>query len=77
MVPGHRPPGFAVVLGLVSLTIACTEPNEPVARVDVTPSRVELALTDTVQLTATPRDSRGNELFDRSIRWASNDSAVA
>jgi alpha-tubulin suppressor-like RCC1 family protein len=49
----------------------------PVATVDVTPSSASVEVHQTVQLTATPKDSAGTPLAGRTISWASSDTAVA
>ncbi|HEV8266218.1 MAG TPA: Ig-like domain-containing protein, partial [Gemmatimonadales bacterium] len=49
----------------------------PVATVDVTPSSASVEVRQTVQLTATPKDSAGTPLAGRPISWTSSDTAVA
>ncbi|HEV2750218.1 MAG TPA: Ig-like domain-containing protein [Gemmatimonadales bacterium] len=49
----------------------------PVASVTVSPSSANIAITGTVQLTATPKDANGNPLSGRAISWASSNTNVA
>src|SRR5206468_1975223 len=49
----------------------------PVAVVTVTPSSASLVVGQTVQLTATAKDSAGNTLTGRALSWASNATGVA
>ena len=49
----------------------------PVASVSVTPSSANVAITGTVQLTATPKDANGNPLTGRAISWSSSDNTIA
>jgi uncharacterized protein YjdB len=49
----------------------------PVAAVTVTPSSGTVAIGQTVQLTATPRDASGNPLTGRAIGWSSSDNTIA
>jgi len=49
----------------------------PVASVTVTPSSANVAITGTVQLTATPKDANGNPLTGRAISWSSSDNTIA
>src|SRR5947208_393569 len=55
----------------VTVTVA------PVAAVTVTPSSGTVAVGQTVQLTATPRDASGNPLTGRAISWSSSDNTIA
>jgi glucose/arabinose dehydrogenase len=48
-----------------------------VAQVEVTAPESMLVIGQTVQLTATARDSAGNPLDDRTFVWASNNTSVA
>src|SRR5207249_1116245 len=48
-----------------------------VPTVPVTPSSGTVAIGQTVQLTATPRDASGNPLTGRVITWQSSNSAIA
>ena len=49
----------------------------PVASVTVTPSAAALAVGETAQITATPRDANGNALSGRTVTWATSNAAVA
>jgi len=49
----------------------------PVATVTLTPSSANVAITGTVQLTATPKDANGNPLTGRAISWSSSDNTIA
>src|SRR5205807_588333 len=49
----------------------------PVASVAVAPASANIQTGQTVQLTATPRDSAGNPLTGRTVMWASSAGAVA
>jgi len=49
----------------------------PVASVTVAPSTASIAITGTVQLTATPKDANGNPLTGRAISWSSSDNTIA
>lgn len=49
----------------------------PVALVTVTPTDPALEVGETVQLTATLEDFRGNELTGRTITWTSSETDVA
>ncbi len=55
----------------VNVTVA------PVASVTVAPSSANIAITGTVQLTATPKDANGNPLTGRAISWSSSDNTIA
>src|SRR5213595_892804 len=59
--------------GTASVTVTVA----PVAAVTVTPSSETVAIGQTVQLTATPRDASGNPLTGRVITWQSSNGAVA
>src|SRR5207249_2838032 len=59
--------------GTASVTVTLA----PVAAVTVTPSSGTVAIGQTVQLTATPRDASGNPLTGRAISWQSSNSAIA
>jgi hypothetical protein len=48
-----------------------------VASVDLTPVTNAIDLTQTVQLTATPKDAGGNVLSGRVITWSQGNSAIA
>jgi uncharacterized protein YjdB len=49
----------------------------PVASVDVAPTSAALTPGGTVQLTATPKDARGNVLTGRTVTWRSSNPGVA
>src|SRR6266513_153881 len=49
----------------------------PVASVTVSPSAANIAITGTVQLTATPLDANGNPLTGRAISWSSSNNNIA
>jgi len=49
----------------------------PVASVTVTPSSASIAITGTVQLTATTKDANGNPLTGRAVTWSSSDNTIA
>src|SRR5207247_10878336 len=66
-----------LVLVAVALVVSCdksTAPRStvPVASVTVSPAVVSIALGQTVQLTATPRDSQGNGLAGRVGAWSTS-----
>src|SRR5947208_1851279 len=58
-------------------TSAITVTFVPVATVTVTPASANLAVGQTVQLTATTKDANGNPLSGRTITWSSSNTAVA
>src|SRR2546428_9640834 len=71
-----------LVLVAVALVVACdksTAPRStvPVASVTVSPAVASIALGQTVQLTATPRDSQGNGLAGRVVARATSERSVA
>src|SRR5437870_4807969 len=71
-----------IVLVAVALVVSCdrsTAPRStvPVASVTVSPAVASIALGQTVQLTATPRDSQGNGLAGRAVAWSPSDASVA
>src|SRR5712671_1326130 len=49
----------------------------PVASVVVSPATASIRVGQTVQLTATPKDSAGATLAGRTVTWASGDTTVA
>src|SRR6266480_1361381 len=49
----------------------------PVATVDLTPATATVQAGQTVQLTATPKDSNGNALSGRTVTWTSSNNSVA
>src|SRR5205807_309673 len=48
-----------------------------VATVDLTPATATVQAGQTVQLTATPKDSNGNALSGRTVTWTSSNTSVA
>src|SRR5207249_6507615 len=52
-------------------------PVASVATVAVAPATASLTVGQTVQLTATPKDSAGSALTGRTVTWASSNTAVA
>src|SRR2546422_2243884 len=58
--------------GTAALTVVV-----PVASVTVTLAPATVAIGQTVQLTATPKDANGNVLTGRVVTWASDNTAVA
>ncbi len=49
----------------------------PVASVAVSPATASVAVGQTVQLAATPKDSAGAALTGRTVMWASSNTSVA
>ena len=60
-----------------SASSSVTVTTVPVASVTVTPASGSLYVGQTVQLTATPKDSAGNPLTGRVIAWSSDNTTVA
>jgi uncharacterized protein YjdB len=60
-----------------SATAAITVAAVPVASVAVTPATASMAVGQSVQLTATPKDALGNPLSGRTVTWATTNAAVA
>jgi uncharacterized protein YjdB len=58
-------------------TAAITVTTVAVALVSVTPSSATLQVSQTVQLTATPKDASGNTLTGRTVTWGSSSKSVA
>ena len=58
-------------------TAAVTVTIVPVASVAVSPASASVAVGQTVQLSATPKDASGNALAGRVVTWASTAPAVA
>lgn len=80
--------GLVAAMGIVVLTILPSCDGHGVgpsvivdqvqaAAVQVSPSTATLDVGDTVRLSANVLDSAGNELLDRAVGWASNDTSVA
>src|SRR5213080_395037 len=59
-----------------SSTAAITVTSVPVAAVAVAPATASLTVGQTVQLTATPKDSAGSALTGRTVTWASSNTSV-
>src|SRR5947208_4843091 len=80
LVTGAGPGGpvtMTATSGGQSGTASVTVTVAPVAAVTVTPSSGTVAIGQTVQLTATPRDASGNPLTGRAISWSSSDNTIA
>jgi len=60
-----------------SASSSITVTNVPVATVTVSPASGNLYVGQTLQLTATPKDSAGNPLTGRAVTWSSSNGAVA
>src|SRR5436190_9046320 len=60
-----------------SSTAALTVTSVPVASVAVAPATASLTVGQTVQLTATPKDSAGGTLTGRTVMWSSSNPSVA
>src|SRR2546422_175006 len=58
-------------------TATATVTVAPVAAGAVSPGAPNIAITGTVQLTATPRDANGNPLTGRAISWSSSNNNIA
>src|SRR6266699_5897680 len=76
----------ALAVGSATITVASegrsasssvTVTTVPVASVTVSPPSGSLYVGQTVQLTATPRDSAGNPLTGRVVTWSSGSTGVA
>src|SRR5947199_1335212 len=83
--------GSGLVTGVVggSTTITATSEGQsgssasvvtaapvPVASVTVSPASASVQAGQTVQLTATPKDAKGNALTGRTVTWASSNTSV-
>ncbi len=71
-----------IVAAAGMLVVSCnksTAPRStaPVASVTLSPAAATVPVGQTVQLTATPRDSAENPLSGRMVTWASSDSSAA
>jgi uncharacterized protein YjdB len=62
--------------GTATVTVSVAPPA-PVATVTVSPASASVAAGQTVQLTATPKDSNGAALTGRVVTWATSNAAVA
>src|SRR5438094_139790 len=60
-----------------SASSSVTVTTVPVASVTVTPASGSLYVGQTVQLTATPKDSAGNPLAGRVVTWSSDNTTIA
>src|SRR5207249_8463733 len=60
-----------------SATATVTVTSVPVASVAVAPATASIQVAQTVQLTATPKDSAGGTLAGRSVTWASSNTSIA
>ena len=57
-------------------TLTVTAVTVPVASVTVSPASASVAVGQTVQLAATPKDANGNALSGRTVTWASSNGSV-
>lgn len=62
---------------MIRATATVTVIPVPVASITVSPNAAQAVVGTTVQLTATPRDSAGGALSDRSVTWASSNTQLA
>ena len=74
---GAGPATITAATGGKSGTSTITAAIVPVASVVVSPASASVATGNTVQLTATPKDSVGNTLTGRTITWSSSATSVA
>src|SRR5439155_788178 len=58
-------------------TATLTVTSVPVASVSLSPATANIRVGQTMQLTATPKDSAGNTLTGRTVTWASSNTSVA
>jgi uncharacterized protein YjdB len=58
-------------------TVTVSVSGASVASVTVSPGSANLYVNQTVQLTATPRDSAGNALTGRTVTWSTSAAAIA
>src|SRR5207253_1005738 len=73
-------PGSATITAWsegLSATAIVTVTAVPVPSVAITPPSVSVAIGQTVQLTATPKDAGGTPLVGRGVTWASSAPTVA
>jgi len=66
---------FGALSNVVSGTTAAS--TAPVASVTVSPAAASVAVGQTLQLTATPKDAVGNLLSGRVVTWATSNAALA
>src|SRR5205823_2648859 len=69
--------GPVPVVGDLAPTGPGTPPSTAVASVTLAPATASLRVGQTVQLTATPRDSAGGALTGRPVTWTSSNPSVA
>jgi uncharacterized protein YjdB len=73
-------PGSATITAWsegVSATAVVTVTAVPVASVAVSPASASVAIGQTVQLTATPKDASGTALTGRVVTWTTSNAAAA
>ena len=73
-------PGIATITATSegqSGAAAVTVTAPPVASVSVSPASASVAVGQTLQLAATPKDANGNPLTGRTVTWATTNAAVA
>jgi uncharacterized protein YjdB len=58
-------------------TVLVTATITPVASVEISPNQSAVPLGDSAVLNAAPKDTRGNTLSSRAVKWTSSDPAVA
>ncbi|MGH7613635.1 MAG: protein kinase domain-containing protein [Gemmatimonadales bacterium] len=58
-------------------TVLVTATVTPVAAVEIAPTRAAVPLGDSVALSAAAKDTRGNTLSGRAVKWTSSDPTVA
>jgi uncharacterized protein YjdB len=75
-----------VAPGIATITATCegqsgasaiTVTVPPVASVTVSPASASVAVGQTLQLAATPKDANGNALVGRTVTWGTTNAAVA
>ena len=64
-------------VGSATVTVTAPPAPTPVATVTVTPATVAALVGGTAQLTATLKDSVGNQLTGRTVTWATSNTTVA
>ena len=73
----YSQPFLAACLTVLAACSGGTNPPAPVASVAVTPASSTVAVGQTTQLTATPKDASGGNLANRTVSWSSTNTAVA
>jgi serine/threonine protein kinase/alpha-tubulin suppressor-like RCC1 family protein/uncharacterized protein YjdB len=58
-------------------TVLVTATITPVATVEISPGQTAVPLGDSTVLSAAPKDTRGNTLSGRAVKWTSSDPSVA